>query len=80
MHSYRRRIELLGDALRVKPSEVIRTLRSKNLHYFDASGAPVLDAANWTDERLVEAAFRLFIEEVDGHASAQLIDRHSAGQ
>jgi len=72
MPSYRRRLELLGDALRVKPSQVIATLRNKDLHYCDANGTPVLDAANWTDERLVDAAFRLFIEEADADPPAQL--------
>jgi hypothetical protein len=69
MYTYKRRVQILGDALRVPANQVIATLRRKNLHYCDAQGAPVLDAANWPDERLIEAAFTLFIDEAvrDAH-------------
>jgi hypothetical protein len=60
----RRRLEILADALSVRPSEVVSTLRRKNLHqYVDALGATLFDVAS-SDAELVEAAFRVFVGDL----------------
>ena len=48
------------------PNNVVRALRSKNVMYFDRDGSLLLDPGpQWSDERLVEAAARLFLIEDD---------------
>ena len=64
----------------MRPSELVSTLRRKNLHqYVDALGATLFDVA-WSDDELIEAAFRVFVEDVrlplDGeHHDLTLIPR-----
>jgi hypothetical protein len=60
----------------VRPSELVSTLRRKNLHqYVDALGATLFDVA-WSDEELIEAAFRVFVEDarlpLDGQENQDL--------
>jgi hypothetical protein len=72
VYTHQRRLEILADALRVRPSEVVSTLRRKNLHYVDARGVTLIDDA-WSDTELVDGAFKVFIDgplRVDGPVAA----------
>lgn len=61
MDTHKRRVELLADALSVKPSDVVATLRAKNELFYDANGVLLFDPSGWPEERLVEAAVKLFV-------------------
>jgi hypothetical protein len=62
MYTHLERLELLARALRIGRERVVPTLRKKTYQYYDASGALLFDgAAAWSDDRLVEAAFNLFV-------------------
>ncbi len=51
------------------PNDVVRALRRKNVMYFDRDGTLLFDPGpQWSDERLVEAAAQLFLD--DNHADA----------
>jgi len=48
------------------PNDVVRALRRKNVMYFGCDGSLLLDPGpDWSDERLVEAAAQLFLDDND---------------
>jgi hypothetical protein len=62
--SHDERLRALADALRVPPSRVVSRLRTRNVMYFGPGGTLLLaTSADWSDERIVEAAFQLFVVE-----------------
>jgi len=68
MTPHEQRLIALAHVLMIPgPNYVVRALRSKNVMYFDHDGSLLFDPApQWSDERLVEAAARLFLLDVDG--------------
>ena len=64
MTSHDQRLRALAEALRVHPSMVVSRLRTRNVMYFGGGGSLLLTpSADWSDERIVEAAFHLFVVE-----------------
>ena len=58
------------------PNDVVRVLRSRNVMYFDRDGSLLLDPGpQWSDERLVEAAARLFLIDDDDDDDLEPRDR-----
>lgn len=50
---------------------VVPRLRTRNVMYFGAGGALLLaTSADWSDERIVDAAFQLFVVEETRRPSA----------
>ena len=65
MTPHEKRLYLLADALPVRaPQDVVAHLRRRNVMYFGAGGTLLLATGpEWSDERLVEAALRLFVDD-----------------
>ena len=58
------RLRALAEALRVPPAMVVSRLRTRNVMYFGGGGRLLLaTSADWSDERIVDAAFELFVVE-----------------
>jgi len=71
MTSHEQRLRGLADALLVADAaRVVSVLRSHDTMYFSADGALLFTSCDeWSDHRLVEAAFQLFVME-DARAAA----------
>jgi hypothetical protein len=65
MTPHEQRLKVLADALLIADTNsVIARLRSRDVMYFGAGGALLFATGpDWSDERLVEAAFDLFMHE-----------------
>jgi hypothetical protein len=65
MTPHEQRLKVLADALLIaNPDAVVARLRSSDVMYFGGGGALLFATGpDWSDERLVEAAFDLFMHD-----------------
>ena len=67
MTLHEQRLIALADVLMIPdPNNVVKALRRRNVMYVDGDGSLLLDPGQqWSDERLVEGAARLFLTDTD---------------